>query len=827
MKLEFIPISNILVFAAIILHICCGNDAQNIKSHSIVDNNRYDGPSSPVFFHRQRAMASFQVSDQPSNQQPEFGYRLRMPSQANPKTYMDYNQNTNVDLMSVKPRPIIINRGEQQLPLDSSPSSSEQIRPSEYSRHYDEQQREQPEPLEQSTFTGSNDNNFYGVPQPSSSSSSSSGNVSQPHESELHSTPNPVPTTEPGIVYYDFNDENQQQVQKQQIPLPQTTTSRSSSGEHSDQRQIEWIRYIQRFQPITNPIFTSVPQQQIIPASQIPVGTPVIFHPNGPQPVPEAGRPGGVGRNQFVQIPRPGGPLQSQHLNVPINQFQQVEIPQQRVAVVPANVATPQQPSLVIIPQQQQRYFRFQLPRQQDVADTSYVREIRPMPMNFPITQIHYLQPTIPELIRIGSTGNTAQQPTNVVGYKSVSEPVNQTAVGYNYQVTQEKPVVTQTRIHTPVFVTDFKPSKGFKYTVTRDDQPTVEQQQHHHGEQSMVSIPVAQQPIDSRPAAAGGGDRFYQVPIPTAQPSAQPIRHFYVPPYMHPFPIDNIMRPPMYYSNENSLSDYKRASPGETHTLPVVSNQPAQGGPVTITIEPIPQETPSTGSRSSQPIVSEPAPAQSTVIQSKPINLVIDKKNKNSGQPLRQAVFEPIKNVAYLSDYPEFDSHGQPKQQQPITQIGHSLRQPNTYEPPNEYQNQIGQPLRQTGQKYGHSPQHASDSFVSSGQPLSETDNYLPIYGPPSIQNYQHQQSSAIVDESSELEPGHPDYITGRGHQLNSIHNPQQYLYAPSLPQQQQQSSVNTQWPVQQKIDNNREYYQQSIDDGHHQYHHQTSSKK
>lgn len=271
--------AQILVFAAIILQICCGNDAQNIKSHSIVDNNRYDGPSSPVFFHRQRklilnfekknfnyktiftskqkgAMASFQVSDQPSNQQPEFGYRLRMPSQANPKTYMDYNQNTNVDLMSVKPRPIIINRGEQQLPLDSSPSSSEQIRPSEYSRHYDEQQREQPEPLEQSTFTGSNDNNFYGVPQPSSSSSLS-GNVSQPHESELHTTPNPVPTTEPGIVYYDFNDENQQQVQKQQIPQPQTTTSRSSSGEHSDQRQIEWIRYIQRFQPITNPIFTS------------------------------------------------------------------------------------------------------------------------------------------------------------------------------------------------------------------------------------------------------------------------------------------------------------------------------------------------------------------------------------------------------------------------------------------------------------------------------------------------------------------------------------------------------------------------------------------
>ena len=50
--------AQILVFAAIILHICCGNDAQNIKSHTIVDNNRYDGPSSPVFFHRQRKLIS-------------------------------------------------------------------------------------------------------------------------------------------------------------------------------------------------------------------------------------------------------------------------------------------------------------------------------------------------------------------------------------------------------------------------------------------------------------------------------------------------------------------------------------------------------------------------------------------------------------------------------------------------------------------------------------------------------------------------------------------------------------------------------------------------
>lgn len=193
-------------------------------------------------------MASFRVSDQPtSDQQPEFGYRLRMPSQPNPKTYMDYNvqnnNNNNNDLMIVRPRPIIINKGET---LESS-SSTDRIRPLDYSTHhndYQQQQREDSEDSQQSMFTGSNDNNFYGVPQPSSSFT---GNVSQTHGSELNSSSIPVPV--PEIAYYDINDT---QPNHQNQP---ESSSRSFNGEHPDQRQIEWIRYIQRFQPIPNPIF--------------------------------------------------------------------------------------------------------------------------------------------------------------------------------------------------------------------------------------------------------------------------------------------------------------------------------------------------------------------------------------------------------------------------------------------------------------------------------------------------------------------------------------------------------------------------------------------
>ncbi|XP_075677909.1 uncharacterized protein LOC113790542 isoform X2 [Dermatophagoides pteronyssinus] len=760
-QLISIPILVIWIFTVIII---AGCDAQGIKS--ISDNQNNDGPSSPVFFHRQRAMASFRVSDQPtSDQQPEFGYRLRMPSQPNPKTYMDYNvqnnNNNNNDLMIVRPRPIIINKGET---LESS-SSTDRIRPLEYSTHhndYQQQQREDSDDSQQSTFTGSNDNNFYGLPQPSSSFT---GNVSQTHGSELNSSPIPAPV--PEIAYYDIND-----TQPNQQNQPESS-SRSFNGEHPDQRQIEWIRYIQRFQPIPNPIFNPVSQQQIIPATEIPVGTPVIFHRNGYRPVPEAGRP--PIQNYFVQIPRPGGPLQSQHIPT-TNRFQQVEIPQQRYEIVNSNEH-----------QQQQRFI---LPKQQN-AGQSFIREIRPMPTTYLTDQIRYLPP-IPQLIRIGSTGNT-QRPTMNVDYNSISESANNKTVGDNYQVTQEQPIITQTRIHTPVFVTDYKPPKEFKYTITRNDQSMVEQKQSDD-KQTMIAVPIAQQRIDSGNNV--GEDRFYQIPL------AQPIRYFHVPPYMHPFPIDHLMRSPLYYSNDIQSSDYERIRPGQTHTLPVVRNQSGGqgGGPVTVTIEPIPEASPSTGSQPSHPI---------PVSQSKPINLVINHKNKNLGQPLRQAVFEPIDNVAYPSDFPESDLYGQPQQQQqqPILQVGQPLRQSNTYEPPKEYRNQIGQPLRQPGETYQQHQQNA-------GQQLRETDNYQPIYGTPSNQNFRRlelSENNANVDESSELEPGHPDYITGRGHQLN--YNPQQFQY----------SSAANRWPVQQRIDNNNEYYQQQSNDG--IYHHQTSS--
>ncbi|OTF76421.1 hypothetical protein BLA29_006874 [Euroglyphus maynei] len=260
----------------------------------------------------------------------------------------------------------------------------------------------------------------------------------------------------------------------------------------------------------------------------------------------------------------------------------------------------------------------------------------------------------------------------------------------------------------------------------------------------------------------------------------------------MHPFPVDNIMGPPMYYSNDNIVSDYERALPGQTHTLPVVSNQPTKSGPVTITIEPIPEKAPSTDQiQSNHPV--EKAPAESILTESKIIYLDDNQEDKNSGHPLRKAVFDPLDNFGYPSDFPEFDSYGQRRrQQQPNLQVGQPLRQPNTFEPSKIYRNQIGQPLHQPGRPL-YQPQQQQQPDLQVGHPLSQTDNHLPIYG--------SENNNVNVDESSEFEPGHPDFITGRGHRLN--YNPRTNLY--------------TSWPEQQRIDDTLRYYQQSIDDNVH----------
>lgn len=595
--------------------------AQDVKGRSF--ESQPSRPS-PAAYSRQQFQKSFRDENQ-----PEFGQRINRPAVASPENYLHYNLPSDNGIMEIRPRPIIIPRPRpsqqpqqiyNQIPNAESRQSGGQSTPGTIT-----QERQTDGQQVQSNIAREQQPRFF----------STSGNVEGRIESQ------------------------------QSRPV----------GPSADQTQADWNQYMQRYQNVAQPVAGSTgrmyinigqprPQGLRAPRPGFQQGTPVSFHPPAPAQqrrlLGPVHRPGGqiqmIGGSPFVGAPLVGAPMvgapfmSAPLVGSPIQFFQGGPQPIQQQVIRPNMIINPighSEPH-VAIPIQQNR---FHSPISGSISTFSGPIQVpapdmlsRQIPFNIPAPMVGaplvHFRNTSPESIQYNSVDGRPQGNRGVV----------------SYQISRANPVITQSEIHTPVFVTGHKPSGEYKYTISQGPSGSSQPMTFRQGSQprpvhyipgninvqrtNVGGTGQSEQSVQSvQSGQPGQSGRYFRLPVETVRTtqSSKPIRNFYVPPYMHPYthgllPIQPNYQP-MYYGVDPFATSPESQQPrDQVITLPLAND--SQNKPTTtVTVEPVSREQEDVQTR-----VDQRLPSESDYRNSRPNVITVPSGSRSeviSGQPL------------------------------------------------------------------------------------------------------------------------------------------------------------------------------------------------